>query len=322
MSNPLFTTNPADATIFNVGLNRTRQYIVAISASGSVYTSSDYGYSFTDTSSNIPGQFGGANYNIVHSSWDGEYFFITATTGFYVSSDYGQTWGLQTDNLILTSLVSNYMGKILIGCDGSNIHISNDYGASWTPTTPNVSISIINGTSTDHLVGIGLSDGFIYYSINQGTTWTLINNTDTFKSVSIASDGRTIYAASQTSSLQFSVNEGITWSTIFLTGFTYNINCSNTGSTAVISTSEPGASGIYWTDNFGDTWTSEIYNSSDIDNWVFANISGNELIGGADNYTTFLYFLYLCHHFHHLMFPQSIFGSLKAHQLKLIKKPS
>lgn len=287
MPNPFFTVNPIGEIVLCVGLNSTGQYIVASVTGGEVYTSSNYGTSFTLTGSGI-NSFIPQGQQIVSSS-DGQYFVIISDgNGVYTSNNYGASWTYQVGSPVMNSLVSNASGNLFIGCGmDNNIYKSVNYGVTWTSTTPSEPMYLINGTSTNYLVGIKESGRTIWTSTDQGATWTLKNNTVAFKSASISEDGQTIYAQpdqTQPSPLQISLNGGATWRTISVSGYSYNVNCSSSGSTAVVSSAFPLATGIYWTNDYGATWTGEIYNTTNSDNWVYVNISGNGLIGAAGNY--------------------------------------
>ena len=301
MSNPFFTVNTADDTVVSVGLNYTGQYIVAVTNNDTVYTSSNYGASFTQTGTGISSSQNPGCQRIVSSS-DGQYFVIASNgNGIYTSNNYGNSWTLQVGSPILNSVVSNASGSLLIGCDETNIYNSTDHGANWNLTTSNEAMTNINGTSTDHLVGVSNSNQSIWTSSNQGATWVQKNATNTFTNAAISADGQTIYALhgdNSPSYLQISLNGGATWTNLSsITGWCYNVCCSSDGSTAIISgayAQGPDALGIYWTNDFGATWTSEIYTSTTNDNWCYTNVSGDGLIGGAgyfDQYKIFTFAL-------------------------------
>jgi len=291
MSNPFFTVNAADAIVLSVGLNNTGQYIVAVTANYTVYTSSNYGASFTQTGTGIISSYIPGCQRIVSSS-DGQYFVIASNgNGIYTSNNNGSTWTYQAGSPNLNSVVSNASGSLLIGCDGANIYNSADHGANWNLTTSNEQMTAINGTSTDHLVGVSDSNQSIWTSSNQGATWVQKNATNTFTNASISADGQTIYALhgdTSPSYLQISLNGGATWTNLSsITGWCYNVCCSSHGSTAIISgayAAGPDALGIYWTNDYGATWTSEIYTSTTNDNWAYTNVSGDGLIGGAGDF--------------------------------------
>ena len=291
MSNPFFTVNAADNVVVSVGLNTTGQYIVAVTQSGTVYTSSNYGASFTQTGTDINSDYIPGCQRIVSSS-NGQYFVIASNDNVFTSIDYGVTWTQQLPILIITSVVSNASGNLLIGCYPGFIYNSTDHGLSWSQTTPtNEQMFAINGTSTDYLVGVSNADNSIWTSSNQGTTWVQKNNTNSFTNAAISADGQIIYALhgnQPSSSLQISLNGGTTWTTLSsITGWCYNVCCSSDGSTAVISgafANGPDALGIYWTNDLGATWTSEIYTSTTRDNWCYTNVSGDGLCGAAGDF--------------------------------------
>jgi len=287
MPNSFFTVKSINASVTSLGLSSTGQYIIAV-ANGTVHRSTNYGSSFSQTATNINTNSNGCN-NIVSSS-DGSRFFITGNNVVYASSNYGLSWNSLPTPANFRSLVTNAECSVLIASgNNNNIYTSSDYGANWTLRTPNHPIKLINGTSTDFIVGIG-SDNRVYSSSSSSnyTTWNLINSTANFESVAVSDNGQYIYAKVMASgtptALKISLDGGSTWRTVDVNGWVFNVNCSSNGEAVVLSSAYPSSSGIYSSNDHGTTWTSQIYTSTSGDNWTYVNVSRNGLVGGAGHY--------------------------------------
>jgi hypothetical protein len=86
MSNPFFiNVNETDSTIISLGINSTGQYIVAVSADGCIYTSNNYGSTFTQIGCGINlNTVFEKNVNKIVSSADGNIFFIVNVYLIYI----------------------------------------------------------------------------------------------------------------------------------------------------------------------------------------------------------------------------------------------
>jgi photosystem II stability/assembly factor-like uncharacterized protein len=114
------------------------QYLAAALFPGGIYTSSNYGYTWSKT--NAPD---GSNvaWNAVCCSSSGQYMCAcnNSDVGIYISSDYGQTWSLK--NILGTNPAESW-NAVCISSSGKYItagandtYTSNDHGLTWTSNT-------------------------------------------------------------------------------------------------------------------------------------------------------------------------------------------
>ena len=149
------------------------EYLAATVSGGDIYTSADYGVTWTDQTSS-----GSQNWSSITSSSDGSHLAATVSGGdIYTSADYGVTW---TDQ---TSSGSQYWSSITSSSDGSHlaatisynndIYTSNNSGTTWTNQTSSGSqdwSSITSSSDGSRLAAVSYGD--IYTSTDSGTTWT------------------------------------------------------------------------------------------------------------------------------------------------------
>jgi hypothetical protein len=183
--------------------------------------------------------------------------------GVYITSDYGNTWTLQTSLPTFASwtrVASNSTGSKLIACS-----------RPWQY----------------------YNFGGVYISSNYGNTWTLITslpngNNENWFSVASNSEGDRLFATGF-NYFYMSVNGGTTWAPIIIAGVPPNIDyyCVETNSTgqylAVTLNINPNNL-IYTSNNYGNTWTlsltiPKLTNTTSCD--ITGNSRGSKLIAWA-----------------------------------------
>lgn len=204
---PLFYSNDGGKTFvqklpeppqqywFDIKMSKSGQYQTAIGPPGLVYTSTDYGNTFTSINLTISG---GSN-SFLAMSYDGQYQSITSGFDIYISNDYGKTWTQKDLSIIptpassLQGIAMSGNGQLQIAVEGNgngNIYKSTDYGNTWnysyTIVTQNNSFYFISMSETGQYqlipdYGSGGSfggGGNIWISNDFGNTYTNLINID------------------------------------------------------------------------------------------------------------------------------------------------
>jgi len=130
-------SSPA-SSVRSVASSASGQFLVACVAGGTIYTSNDYGITWSP--SNAPSE----NWLSVTCSASGQFVVAGANVGnIYTSNDYGNTWSPSqtpsTDNQGWNSVASSASGQYLVACyttgNGGGIYTSSDYGVTWSITS-------------------------------------------------------------------------------------------------------------------------------------------------------------------------------------------
>lgn len=173
-------TQGPDMNGFVTGLaaNATGQYVVAVlemnlSASPSVYRSTNYGATFTELSNSPDYQQTGINCITCDST--GQYLYAGAYDGnIYVSSNAGVDWATRTMPDFVSNIICSHSGQYVYALVNDQVCISTNHGQTWSAP---IDISL-NGCSQiacdwtgQYIVAACYNDG-VYRSTNYGQTWT------------------------------------------------------------------------------------------------------------------------------------------------------
>lgn len=193
---------------------------LAAPAGGQIYTSSDYGATWTPHGPSI-------SWRSIASSSDGSKLVAPIDNGqIYTSSDYGVTWAPHgPSSLHWQSAASSADGTKLVAVVwGGQIYTSSDSGNTWTPTGPTGSWSTV-ASSADGTKLVAATGQQIYTSSDSGVTWTpnapslnwtTHNGSSNHKTVAMSADGNTIISATADSTggqVYTSHDFGLTWTT-------------------------------------------------------------------------------------------------------------
>lgn len=131
------TSVPSSSWTF-ITLSYSGQHMVIVGGGGNIpggstsqsyiYTSSNYGSSWTQSSAIL------SSWSGVASNASGAMIVALSTSGIYISSDYGQLWSLSSSSSN-TQVASSACGQYLISSNTvplGNIFISSNYGAIWS----------------------------------------------------------------------------------------------------------------------------------------------------------------------------------------------
>jgi hypothetical protein len=260
---------------------------------GGIFTSSNYGNSFTQYSGIV------GNWVSVAISASGQYqsavSFQGPFTGIYISSNYGALWAFATAALngSATNIAMSATGKYQIATTNvQDILVSTDYGISWTTKT------ILPPSNTGNNISISASGQFItlacgtfgmYISWDFGNTWNQRYLSGTIMiNVAMSSSGQYQTAlVGGAGNIYLSNDYGNTWN--INTGVSNGIDVaiSSSGQYQVIAQFIGGALNIFYSTDYGNsnTWISIVYLSSAQPSSVALSASG-QLLSWAYTTTT------------------------------------
>ena len=276
-------------------LSLSGQYQTAVVDGGNIWTSFNYGITWTERTS-----FGGTkSWTSISLSSSGQYQTSLTTGGnIWTSSDFGVTWTERTSstgdtkNWISVSISSNgqYQSAAV---NGGNIWTSSDFGITWTERTPT------GGTKSWYMVSISSSGvrqtavvngGNIWISADFGITWLEVTTggTKSWRSVSLSSSGQYQTSVASGNNIWTSSDFGVSW-TERTTGGTkswYMVSLSSSGQyqSAVVN------SGSIWiSSNFGVSWTERSPTGSSL-NWYSISLSSSGQYQAATISNGLIYF--------------------------------
>jgi len=271
----------------SVSVSSTGKYQTAITETGDIYNSIDYGHTW-----NIINNIGNSPTNSISISFTGQCQTASNGHSIYVSTDYGVTWNQTysagTSNVFVSiSLTGQY--QTVVSC-GDTVYLSNNYGATWTPINQN--IDLYQSVEAFPTAGIALSYNglyqtivteYIYISSDYGQTWTNVsfqNNFDdrNWDSVAMSSDGHYQTAIESGGDIYTSSNYGITWA--FVNNDTVidkqweSISLSATGQ---YQTALEQYGYVYLSNDYGVTWTISPDPLIANKNWQWVSVSSDGL---------------------------------------------
>jgi hypothetical protein len=268
------------------GQYQTATFFNAVTNSGSIYISSNYGVSWSQPSSIVSDY-----YFSVSVSASGQYqTAVTITTSpgtgsIYNSNDYGVTWSLNSfvppfagiqHNSVSVSASGQYQTAVITvptnPATGS-IYNSNDYGVTWSLNSSatvsylytSVSMSATGQYQTATFLNGG--GGNLYISSNYGVTWSdpTISVSNSYSSVSMSATGQYQTAVTSTPSgggnPYISSNYGDTWSyptSAPISSPYSSVSISATGQLQVAASSKSQFGYIAYSTNYGVDWSYSI----------------------------------------------------------------
>ena len=203
-----------------VSLSSTGKYQTAITASGDLYVSNDFGI---NRIKNL--NIGESEANMIAISFTGQYQTTSNGTNIYVSNDYGKTWSntfVGGTSQIYVSISLNGQYQTIVSC-GDNVYTSNNFGVTWNPID---------------------TDSELYYSI------------EGFPSAGIAISYNGLYQTIVTENIYISNDYGLTWKSV---GSDNDFDDRNWMAVAMSSdglfqTAIENGGDIYTSNDYGNTW--------------------------------------------------------------------
>jgi len=195
------TTAPI-AKWYSIASDATGKYLLASVYEGSIYKSTDFGWTWSITAATV-----GLDWRGVCSNGNFKYVFACKSSGpddgtIYRSTDYAQTWSKATVDLAhWNSITTISNGQYVASCSLANANaVSSDYGKTWSATTLDGKMnwaSITSSQSGQYVACAGLTNAGIYISTNYGVgAWTLSDApSSSWAEIAMSSSGKYIYGA-------------------------------------------------------------------------------------------------------------------------------
>jgi formylglycine-generating enzyme required for sulfatase activity len=231
--------------------------LVALVYYGGIYTSTDAGVTWTQSSAPIAKDWYSAS-----SSADGTKLAAVNVDGeIHVSTNSGASWTQTSAPAQLWfCIASSADGTILAaGALDGGIYISTNSGATWTQSgAPNQQWNSIASSSDGTKLAAVVYAGGIYTSTNAGATWTQTGapTGDGWNSIASSSDGTKLAAAFYNSGgglIYTSTNGGVTWTATSAPVKNWQSVCSSSDATKLAAVAN--GDGIYISTNSGANWT-------------------------------------------------------------------
>jgi photosystem II stability/assembly factor-like uncharacterized protein len=270
--------------------------LIVASSLGRIYTSDDYGVTWTERD---PKGTGGRGYwDAIDSDSDGSHL-IAGDFGpgrLWTSADSGGSWAERRPsgndlNYSWRGVASDSDGSNLIVTAGYNqLWTSADSGGSWTnrqPVADKSWVAVASDADGSHLIAAENTVGKVYTSNNSGSSWTERSPTGDVGddwSVDSDSDGSHLIVAIKGGRLYTSDDSGATWTERQPAGDAdkdWDALASDSDGSHLIAGITNGR--IYTSTDFGVTWTEEQPAGDGDENWraVASNSDGTRLVVGA-----------------------------------------
>jgi hypothetical protein len=302
------TAGPAGAGDWRgLASDSTGRYLVTGIWNGSIYTSSNYGLTWTPV---LPSGLSSGNWLGFASSSNGQYLLTgNRNSSIYTSQDYGSNWAPRTNGVPSgewRGFASDSTGRYLVigNANYGSIYTSTDYGSNWTARTNGAPSSgqwcgFASDSTGQFLVTGTLSYGSIYTSTDYGSNWTARSNgaPSSGRWLGFASDstGRYLVATDINDpnyKIYTSKDYGSNWSTNnnSAVGVWLSIASDSTGKYLVAGSNGGTYSYIYTSKDYGSNWASNTNGLSTV-SWdgLASDSTGRFLIAANQNgfiYTT------------------------------------
>ena len=236
--------------------------MAAAAAGGGVYLSVDSGTSWVTQST-----LGTKQWSSVSMSADGAKLAVVANSytidaySVYLSANFGSSWTpWRVDNQYgnLQDVVYSRDGSSLIVA-GNGVSISRDGGDTWslqyTLSSAVYWQSVASSDDASKLVAV-VNGGYIHTSSDSGLTWASHGDAGkrNWLSVASSSDGMRLMAVSGYGDVYISVDSGASWQAKNIVGASGLSSIATSSNGRVILTSASRNSGVFMSQDGGDTW--------------------------------------------------------------------
>jgi hypothetical protein len=260
------SSDPFDigSTVYSrcIAMSLTGQYIAVCVTNGLIYTSSDYGYSWSPTIAPS------AYWRGITMSSSGQYvaaciYGTTGTTGIYTNTNYGNGDWLLTSapGANWFSIAMSSTGQSIVACiyatagTTTGIYISNNNGNSWLQSYPNnYNWKYIVMSSSGQYIAACIYSGGIYISNNNGNSWTQTTApSENWNSIAMSSSGQYIVACIQNGGIYISTNYGSNWTkTSAQSAQWQSIAMSSSGQYIIACDDNSTSGGVFINTNYGN----------------------------------------------------------------------
>ena len=244
------------------------KYLAAVATYDNLYTSSDYGATWSVNSS-----LGNKYWQFVNMSDDGKYLALSIDSSefMYLSDNYGATLeqkdtGILATQRIWQNIAMSRDGRLLATvARPGHVYTSSGFGATWQDKSSgdiagNLQWRSIAMSDDGTRLAAVVRGGFLYMSINSGDTWQSVSSEDIagakpWKAIAMSSNGKVLAAVAE-STMYISRDFGATWenkSSGNIAGFIpwSSVAMSSDGK-FIAAAADTGS--VYVSENSGDTW--------------------------------------------------------------------
>ena len=244
------------------------KYLAAVAAYDNLYTSSDYGATWSVNSS-----LGAKDWYYVSMSNDGQYLALSLSysTYMYLSDDYGATLkekntGIMATKRLWLNIAMSRDGRLLAAvANNGHAYTSDDFGATWQDKSSgdiagNLQWRSIAMSDDGTRLAAVVNGGFLYMSNNSGLTWKSMSSGNIagskgWRAIAMSSNGEVLAAVDGTS-MYISRDSGATWenkSSGNIAGFIPWSSVAMSSDGKFIAAAANRGS-VYVSENFGDAW--------------------------------------------------------------------
>lgn len=205
-------TQRATSNAFNaVASDSTGTNLIAVETGSYVWTSSDSGANWTEQTGGI----GGAAFDpvAIAMSSDGSKAVLADFGGtLYTSTDFGVSWTARDSTRDWIAVCSSSDGtKLAAVVSGGQIYTSNDSGVNWTARASNLGWIDIDCSDDGVTLVATISGGNIYTSSDSGVNWTSRATSELWTGAACSSDGARMFATYSGTGFKYSLDSGVTW---------------------------------------------------------------------------------------------------------------
>ena len=244
------------------------KYLAAVAISDNLYTSSDYGATWSVNSS-----LGAKDWYYVSMSNDGQYLALSLSysTYMYLSDDYGATLkekntGIMATKRLWLNIAMSRDGRLLatVAYNG-HVYTSDDFGATWQDKSSgdiagNLQWRSIAMSDDGTRLAAVVNGGFLYMSNNSGLTWKSMSSGNIagskgWRAIAMSSNGE-VLAAVDGASMYISRDSGATWENKSSGDIAGVIPWSSVAMSSdgkfIAAAANRGS--VYVSENYGDAW--------------------------------------------------------------------
>jgi hypothetical protein len=288
-TDPYTTGSIDDFRLYTTALNASQVAALYNSNNGIVGTvqySTNFGATWSSTSS-IGTNTIQANYQALTMASTGQQVTGCLNTGTMFQSVTAQPNMATSGNMTVQGNTTTALTTYLDGTANVTAGLNLDYttfGQSWT-VVPGLSTSGnwvgMCISATGQYQSITNQGNYIWYSSNYGQSWTSVTSTGTanFYAICMSASGQYQTATvNQSGSIYISSNYGVTWTLVPNTAASnwQAINMSASGQYQSTATHTGGTLlGIWYSNNYGQTWTQSQTSGLTTRNWYFIGISAS-----------------------------------------------
>jgi hypothetical protein len=258
-SNFIQVSSTANNNWTSIASSSSGEYQIACVSNGSIYSSSNYGESWS--SSNSPNTL--KNWKSVAMSACGQYQTVVIYNGvIYYSQNFGSFWTAQSTTANWQSVAVSASGQYQTAVATSGyIYTSTNFGKSWSQQTTTALSwkSVAVSASGQYQTAIVFGSSSIYTSTNYGSTWNTISVSSSnlnWCSVDISVSGQYQTALVYGYNIYISSDYGNSWSYVSGTSnYWLSVGMSESGQYQVASTNSTNGSYYYTSSDYGNSWT-------------------------------------------------------------------